>query len=105
MLKVVVDPVALGELVTLEECKAHLHVEDNGADELIALYADAAVQACLTYCDLKLVPVGAEPSFKAAALLNLADLFANREAVVAGQSFGVNPTAANLLRPFRLIRV
>lgn len=44
--------------------------------------------------------MGAEPSFKAAALLSLGDLFANREAVVAGQTFGVNPTAENLLRPY-----
>lgn len=107
MLKVVVDPASLAELATLDEAKAHLRVEPDDAtqDELIQLYLDAAVQSCLTYCDLKLVPVGAEPSFKAAALLSLGDLFANREAVVAGQTFGVNPTAENLLRPFRIIRI
>lgn len=105
MLAVVVDPETLLPLITLEEAKQHLRVDDIDSDELISLYADAAVQSCLTWCDLKLVPVGAEPSFKAAALLNLSDLFANREGVVAGQSFGVNPTAERLLRPFALIRV
>lgn len=105
MLAVVVDPATLLPLITLEEAKQHLRVDDSDSDELISLYADAAVQSCLTWCDLKLVPVGAEPSFRAAALLNLSDLFANREGVVAGQSFGVNPTAERLLRPFALIRV
>lgn len=94
-----------GPLITLQEAKEHLREDGNDFDELIQLYSDAAVQSCLTWCDLKLVPVGAEPSFKAAALLNLGDLYANREAVVVGQSFGVNPTAENLLRPFRTIRV
>lgn len=105
MLAVVIDPATLLPLITLEEAKRHLRVDDSDSDELIALYADAAVQSCLMWCDVKLVPVGAEPSFKAAALLNLSDLFANREAVVAGRSFGVNPTVERLLQPFRLYRV
>ncbi|MGH6979042.1 MAG: head-tail connector protein [Brevundimonas sp.] len=95
----------LGPLLTMDEAKDHLRVDTDDEDELIQLYTDAAVQACLTYCDLKLVPVGAEPSFKAAALLNLGDLYGGREAVTAGQSYGVNPTAENLLRPFRTIRI
>lgn len=94
-----------GPLLTIDEAKAHLRIDGGDEDELIQLYTDAAVQACLTYCDLKLVPVGAEPSFKAAALLNLGDQYCNREAVTAGQTYGVNPTAENLLRPFRTIRI
>ena len=94
-----------GPLLTLGDAKDHLRVDTADEDELIQLYTDAAVQACLTYCDLKLVPVGAEPSFRAAALLNLGDLYGSREAVAAGQSYGVNPTAQNLLRPYRIIRV
>ncbi|ALJ08238.1 head-tail connector protein [Brevundimonas sp. DS20] len=94
-----------GPLLSLDEAKQHLRVDIDDEDELIQLYTDAAVQACLTYCDLKLVPVGAEPSFKAAALLNLGDLYASRESVTAGQSYDVNPTAENLLRPFRTIRI
>lgn len=94
-----------GPLLSLDDAKAHLRIDGNDEDELIQLYTDAAVQACLTYCDLRLVPIGAEPSFKAAALLNLGDLYGSREAVVAGQSYGVNPTGENLLRPFRTIRI
>lgn len=94
-----------GPLLTLEDAKAHLHVEGSDEDELITLYADAAVMSCLTWCDLKLVPQGAEPLFRAAALLNLGDLYANRESVVAGQTFGINPTAQALLQAYRPYRV
>lgn len=94
-----------GPLLELAEAKAHLRVDSNDENDLIQLYTDAAVQACLTYCDLKLVPQGAEPSFKAAALLNLGDLYGSREAVVIGTISSMNPTAENLLRPFRTIRI
>ena len=40
-----------------------------------------------------------------AALLNLGDLYANRESVVAGQTFGINPTAQALLQAYRPYRV
>lgn len=101
MIQVVVAE--LEPLLTIDEAKAHLHVEDDDQDDLIELYADAAVQSCLTYCNQKLVPVGAEPSFKAAALLNLGGLYAQRESVVAGGSYSVNPAAAALLNPFRIM--
>lgn len=102
-----IDVVVLtaGPLLTLDEAKAHLHVDGSDEDDLITLYADAAVLSCLTWCDLKLVPQGAEPLFRAAALLNLGDLYANRESVVAGQTFGVNPTARALLQAYRPYRV
>lgn len=94
-----------GPLITLQEAKDHLNVDSDDYDELIQLYSDAAVQSCLTFCDLKLVPEGAEPSFRAAALLNLGDLYANREAVVAGESFSVHPTAQRFLWPWASVRI
>lgn len=103
MLNVVV--LTTGPLLTLGEVKQHLRIDGDEEDTLVETYADAAVQACLSYCDLKLVPVGAEPSFKAAALLNLGGLYAQREAVVSGQAFAVHPAAENLLRPWRIIRI
>lgn len=103
MINVVV--LTTGPLLTIDEAKAHLHVDSPDEDELIELYADAAVMSCLTWCDLKLVPQGAEPLFKAASLLNLGDLYANRAGVVAGQTFGVNPTAQALLQAYRPYRV
>ncbi|WP_313472765.1 head-tail connector protein [Brevundimonas sp.] len=103
MLDVVV--LTVGPLLTLEEAKQHLRVDDVDSDAIIEAYADAAVLSVLNYCDRKLVPQGAEPAFKAAALLMLGDLYNNRESVVAGQSFAVSPTIGALLGPYRSYRV
>ena len=103
MLNVVVT--ATGPLLSLEEAKLHLKVETPDEDQLIESYADAAVLSCLAACSRALVPQGAEPVFKAAALLMLGDLFHNRQAVVQGQAFAVSPTVDALLYPHKLIRV
>ncbi len=103
MLDVVVA--TLEPLLTLEEAKEHLRVDDDTQDSLITTYADAAVLACLNHCDLKLVPQGAEPVFKAAALLALGGLFNVREDVVVGQAVALNPASAALLNPYRIIRI
>ena len=103
MIDVVVT--STGPLLTLIEAKQHLGVWSDDEDTLIETYADAAVQACLSYCDLKLVPVGAEPSFKAAALLNLGGLYAQREAIITGTIVALNPAVESLLRPWRIIRI
>jgi len=94
-----------GPLVTLDQAKAHLRVDGDDEDALIETYADAAVRSCLKNTDRELVPQDAEAVFRAAALLTLGDFYANRESVVAGQSFGLSPTAEMLLGPYRLIRV
>ena len=103
MLDVVV--LTTGPLFELAEAKQHLRVDDDDSNALIEAYADAAVLSCLDFCDRKLVPQGAEPAFKAAALLMLGDLYNNRESVVAGQSFAVSPTIGALLGPYRIYRV
>ena len=103
MLDVVV--ITVGPLLTLAEAKQHLRVDDDDSNTLIEAYADAAVLSVLNHCDRKLVPQGAEPAFKAAALLMLGDLYNNREGVIAGQSFAVSPTIGALLGPYRIYRV
>ncbi|WP_336968332.1 head-tail connector protein [Brevundimonas aurantiaca] len=103
MLNVVVT--GTGPLFTLDEAKAHLRVDFSDEDALIEAYAEAAVQACMSYVNRSLVPVGAEPSFKVAALMTLASLYDSRAAVVLGQTFGVSPNVAALLDASRLIRV
>lgn len=102
-----IDVVVLtkGPLLTLDEAKTHLRVEGGDEDVLITSYADAAVLSCLNHCDRALVPQGAEPAFKAAALLTLGDLYNSREAVIVGTIVAVNPTVDALLRPYRIIRV
>lgn len=102
-----IDVVVLttGPLLTLDEAKLHLRVDDSEEDALIEGWVDTASLSVVRYCDLKLVPQGAEPMFKAAALLMLGDLYSTREAVVTGQTFSVNPTVEALLGGYRIIRV
>ncbi|GEC02311.1 head-tail connector protein [Brevundimonas diminuta] len=103
MLDVVV--LTVGPLFDLAEAKQHLRVDHDDDDTLIEGYADAAVLSCLDFCDRKLVPQGAEPAFKAAALLTLGGLYNSRESVIAGATVALNPTVEALLRPYRIIRV
>lgn len=104
MLDVVVT--ALGPLFTLAEAKAHLHVEHADDDALITTYSNAAVSYVLQYCNLGTVPDGAIPeaAFKAAALLVLGDLYANREAT--SETALVLPRVVRMLiDPYRWLRV
>ncbi|MEM9965004.1 MAG: head-tail connector protein [Asticcacaulis sp.] len=100
MLDVVV--LTTGPLLDLDMAKNHLRVQTDADDALIEAYADAAVLSCLKACNKTLVPVGAEPVFRAAALMLLGDLYANREAVVAGQTFSLSPTIDRLLHHYRV---
>ena len=103
MLNVVV--LTVGPLFDLAEAKQHLRVDHDDDDTLIEGYADAAVLSCLDFCDRKLVPQGAEPVFKAAALLQMAGLYNSRESIITGTTVQLNPAVENLLRPYRIIRV
>jgi uncharacterized phage protein (predicted DNA packaging) len=98
----------LGPLFTLEEVKAHLRVDHSDDDAAIQLYMDAAVSAVLQYCNIALVPQGAEAAFKAAALLTVGDLYANRESggVGVGSYDARMPfTVRALIDPYRWLRV
>ncbi|WP_188260865.1 head-tail connector protein [Azospirillum tabaci] len=99
-------------VVTLEEAKAHLRVDgtDDDADIDLKLAAaeDLAAQVLnrpvpWTNVDGDEVPVPA--SVKAAILLILGDLYANREASIVGTSHTVNPTVERLLWPHRKLSV
>ncbi|WP_278070469.1 head-tail connector protein [Brevundimonas sanguinis] len=103
MLNVVV--LTAGPLFDLAEAKQHLRIDHSDDDSLIESYADAAVLSCLDFCDRKLVPQGAEPAFKAAALLTMAGLYNSRESIIIGAIVALNPAVENLLRPYRIIRV
>jgi len=94
-----------GPLFTLEEAKTHLNVETDSDDQLIETYSDAAVQACLDFCDRKLVPEGAEPVFKAAALILLGDLYANRVPLSPDEVPELPGSVQSLLKRRRIIRI
>lgn len=91
-----------GPLFTLEEAKEHLRVDGDDEDATIEIYSDAAVSKVLQYCNLALVPAGPSPvaAFKAAALLALGELYANREPV-----FADGAPIRSLIDPYRWLRV
>lgn len=100
MLNVVVT--GTGPLFTLQEAKEHLRVDHSDDDVLIQDKADSAVARVLQYCNLSLVPDGVLPvaAFKAAGLLALGELYANREPVLTEGS-----PIRNLIDPYRWLRV
>jgi uncharacterized phage protein (predicted DNA packaging) len=90
----------LGPLYTLEEVKAHLHVDSADEDEIIQAYMDAAEKAVLQYCNATLVPFGAEGVFKVAALIAVSDFYEERS---GGE--GIPRAAQVLINPYRCLRV
>lgn len=100
MLNVVV--LTTGPLLTLDEAKAHLHVDFDDEDTLITGMINAAVRSCMTYVGRDYVPPGAEPEFKQAALLALGGFYATRESVTTGQPYQVNPMFAGLIGSHRV---
>lgn len=92
------------DLITLEDMKLHLRLDHNDEDSLVLIYAQAALEWCLWYCDspgIEHSEVSEVPnSFKCAVLLVLGDLFASRESNAVAARYE-NPTAANLLWMFR----
>lgn len=91
--------------VDLAMAKKHLRVFHDDEDAAITLYLNAAVDWTLTYTNRTAVPVGAEFAFDAAALLMMAGMYENREAVITGTIQAEIPTARRLLDPYRLLRV
>ncbi|MGM4909126.1 head-tail connector protein [Rhizobium sp. 768_B6_N1_8] len=89
-----------GPLYTLGEVKMALHVDHSDDDVLIESYMDAAEQAVLQYCNISLVPLGKEATFKAAAMLVISQLYDN------GLDCDSIPNGAKLLiNPYRWLRV
>lgn len=86
------------DVVSLDTMKQHLRLDHDAEDDLVALYAGAALDWCLWYCDNPELtgPDALSRNFRAAMLLVLGDLFANREAMVENAAYA-NPTAENLL--------
>lgn len=106
-------------LVDLEAAKLHLRVDDEDEDSLIQIYLDAAEQAAIdflnrnVYADQEALDAAAEPPealamvvnapIRAAVLLILGHLYANRENTVTGVSVQALPMGAHaLLWPYRV---
>lgn len=106
-------------LVDLEAAKLHLRVDGEDEDAIIQIYLDAAEQAAIdflnrnVYVDQDALDAAAEPPeampmvvnapIRAAVLLVLGHLYANRENSVTGVSAQDLPMGAHaLLWPYRV---
>lgn len=108
-------------LITLDEAVAHVRSELGIEDAMITLYTRAAEQSAMDYLNRQVFadkaaldeavtagtagvnPLVVNYAIKAAILLTLGHLHANREDVVAGQSVAQIPMGArSLLRPHRI---
>ena len=89
-------------MLTLEETKVHLHVDANDEDTLITALMETARLSVANYLNMPEATVTSTvPSpIKSAALLMVADLYANREGQSDRQLYQ-NDTYSRLLAPYR----
>lgn len=91
----------LGPLYTLEEVKAYLRVEHDDDDTLIQTIMDSAEKQVLQYCNISLVPPGAEAMFKEAAMMVVASGYDLRGSAAVSIPLG----AREKIDPYRWLRV
>ncbi|OZI21724.1 hypothetical protein CAL18_12415 [Bordetella genomosp. 7] len=108
-------------LVTLEQARLHLRVDETEEDSLIALWINAAEQSAQSFLGRNVYtdqaeldaavnagtagddPMVVNDLIRAAILLTVGHLYANREDVAAGVSFAKMPVGAEyLLMPHRV---
>jgi hypothetical protein len=91
-------------MVTLNETKLHIRVDGNEEDELIQSYILAATAAAADYLNVEAIPEPIPAPVRAAVLLQVGALYANREALSSSRSgFAANPLYGRLLDPYRVL--
>lgn len=91
-------------MTTLQQAKDHLRVDGDDEDELIQSMIDAATTAALDYLNLEAMPDPVPAPIDAAILLQVGDLYANRERQ-ADREYFANETYERLLAPYRVMGV
>ena len=91
-------------MITLEQAKLHLRVDHDAEDALIQSLIDASIAAVADYLETDVTTLTADmpTPVEAAVLLQVADLYENREAQ-AERAYYKNPTFERLLNPYRAI--
>ncbi|MBS0348283.1 MAG: phage gp6-like head-tail connector protein [Proteobacteria bacterium] len=89
-------------MLTLEEVKLHCRIDGYEEDYLLAAMIEAAVASVGDYINATEPLTDTAPApVKAAAMLLVADLYSNREALVE-RPLSKNPTFERLLNPYRV---
>ncbi|WP_322997219.1 head-tail connector protein [Castellaniella sp.] len=95
-------------MMTLDEVKLHLRVDHDDEDSLISEYLDTAIYAAANYLNMDYGNLATDPDtpapIKAAVLLQVADLYVNRERQ-ADKPYYANLTYERLLNPYRVMAV
>jgi isocitrate/isopropylmalate dehydrogenase len=93
-------------VITLEEAKRHLRVFHDGDDVEIQAMIEAATAAAADYLGAAIANPAPAP-VRAAILLQVGDLYENREAGGQGAvaQYFSNPTYERLLNPYRVMAV
>jgi hypothetical protein len=91
-------------MITLEQAKLHLRVDHDDEDAAITAMIGASTAAALDYLNLDAMPDPVPAPVSAAILLQVADLYANRERQSA-KPYSGNPTYERLLNPYRAMDV
>lgn len=95
---------------TIEELRQQCRIDDEGEDNLLTLYAQAARKAAETFLNRALVEDGQEttgdalsltPDIKLALMMMVGHWYANREAVSPEQLTPVPFSYRALLEPYR----
>lgn len=90
-------------MIALEDVKLHLRVDHDDEDDYITGLIAAATAAALDYLNVESLEAMPAP-VEAAILLQVGDLYANRERQ-ADKQFYANQTYERLLNPYREMAV
>tara|TARA_R100001143_G_C3357653_1_gene133510 strand:+ start:1131 stop:1406 length:276 start_codon:yes stop_codon:yes gene_type:complete len=91
-------------VITLEQAKLHLRVDHDDEDAAITAMIDAATAAALDYLNMDELPNPVPAPVQAAILLQVGDLYANRERQ-GERPLYANTTYERLLNPYRVMAV
>lgn len=91
-------------MITLEQAKQHLRIDHDDEDAAITAMIDAATGAALDYLNQDSMPDPVPAPVTGAILLQVADLYENRERQGDRQLYA-NATYERLLNPYRVMGV
>lgn len=96
----------MADVVTLAQAKAHLRVTQSSEDTAIQMYVSAATAAIRNFLNSRIpgedqgtpnIPA----DIKAAALILIGGMYEVRSTMIIDGRMELNPTAGNLLIPYR----